>query len=192
MLDVTADTAAIGKLARDLSGFGPKLPSAQALVINRVITRTKARVIPTLVQQTGLSKKIIVKAVKTVRASPVNPRGYLYTKGGEISLRYFGAHEVSGGVQYTYKGHVETLEGHYFRRSGRSPNRFMVRRLNSQVFFSTSGRWGVKEDLRVEKSHVWIPYEMVDGATRQAFLDTVERDLPLEIASELMKLLPGG
>ena len=193
MLEVNADQAAIAKLARDLAGFGPKLPNAQALVVNRVLTRTKARVIPALVQQTGLTKRIIVKAVKMARASPTNgARGYLWTKGGEVSLRYFGAHEVAGGVQYTERGHVETLAGHYFRRSGKSPNRFMVRRLNGQVFYSTSGKWGVKEDLRVEKSGLWIPTEMVAGETRKAFLDTIEQDLPGEIAAELMKLLPGG
>lgn len=192
MLNVTVDTAAIAKLAQELSAFGPRLPNAQALVVNRVLTRTKARVIPALVQQTGLNKRIIVKAVQMNRASPMNPQGYLWTKGGEISLRYFGAHEIAGGVQFTYKGHVETLDGHYFRRSGKSPNRHAVQRLNGQVFFSTSGKWGVKEDLRVEKSHVWIPYEMVDGATAKAFLDTVAQDLPQEIAAELVKLLPGG
>lgn len=192
MLVVSADDAAIGRLAQDLASFGPRLPNAQALVVNRVLTRTKARVIPALVQQTGLTKRIIVKAVQMSRASPGNPRGYLWTKGGEISLRYFGAHEVNGGVQYTERGHTEVLGGHYFRRSGRSPNRFVVRKLNGQVFFSSSGKWGVGEDLRVEKSGLWIPREMVDGATRQAFLDTVAHDLPQEIAVELLKLLPGG
>ena len=191
MLSVTPDLSEIARLATDLAGFGARLPNAQALVINRVITRTKARVIPVLCRQTGLSKKIIVKAVKTLRASPGNPRGALYTRGGEISLRYFGAHEVPGGVQATVKGHVVRYQGHYFRRSGRSPNRYLVRRLNGQVFFSVSGRWGVKEDLRVEKSGVFIPVEMIDGATRQAFLDTIAQDLPGEIATELLKLLPG-
>lgn len=192
MLAVTVDTAAIAKLARDLSAFGPKLPNAQALVINRVLTRAKARVIPALVAQTGLNKRIIVKAVKMARASPQKPRGFLYTKGGEISLRYFGAHEVAGGVEYTERGHVEELHGHYFRRSGRSPNRYMVQRLNKQVYYSTSGKWGVKEDLRVQKSGLWIPYETVEGATRRAFLDVVEQELPNQITAELMKLLPGG
>ncbi|MEE7460689.1 hypothetical protein MFUR16E_04745 [Methylobacterium fujisawaense] len=191
-MEVTIDTAAIARLARDLAAFGPKLPNAQALVINRVLTRSKARVIPALVAQTGLNKRIITKAVKMNRASPKIPRGYLWTKGGEVSLRYFGAHEVAGGVQYTERGHVETLQGHYFRRSGRSPNRFMVKRLNKQVYFSTSGKWGVKEDLRVQKSGLWIPYETVEGATRRAFLDVVEQELPGQIAAELMKLLPGG
>lgn len=191
MISIDVNTSAIADLAREFASFGPKLPNAQALVINRVITRTKARVIPALTAQTGLSRKIVTRAVKTLRAAPTNPRGALLARGGNISLRYFGAREVPGGVTATVRGKTVTLEGHYFRRSGRAPNRYLVRKLNGQVFFSTSGKWGIGADLEVRKSGVFIGADLVDGASKQAFLDTVEQDLPIEIATELLKLLPG-
>ncbi|WP_375455657.1 hypothetical protein [uncultured Methylobacterium sp.] len=190
MLEITLDTAAgAAGLAKALEGFGHRLPNAQALVLNRVLTRTKARVIPALTAQTGLNRLVIVKAVRMLRASPGNPRAALYTRGGNISYRYFHAREVPGGVEAQVAGHTERLSGHYFRRSGKSPNRHVVKKLNGQVYYNASGKW--KGEITVEKSGVFIPYEMVEGATRDAFLDVVAQELPNEIARELTKILPG-
>lgn len=188
MLEVKLDTATpAGKLGDVLRGFGAKVPSAQALVLNRVVTRAKGLVIAAVVDQTSLGKPVIAKAVRPLRASPANPRAGLVTRGGNVSYRYFRAREVAGGVEAEVEGARKTLAGHYFRRSGK-PARYVVRRLNGQVFLNRSGKWRGK--ITVEKSGVYIPAALVEGASRQAFLDVVGRDLPNEIDRELSKLLP--
>ena len=190
MLNITAQTAAILDLMKALEPFGARLPNAQANVLNRVATKARNAVIPALTKQTGLSKRIITKAVKMSRASPQNPRVMLITRGGEISLRYFGAHEEGSGVVATVKGDRMFYAG-AFRRSGRGGNRRMVPKLNQQVYENADGgTW--RGHIRKIKSGVLIPVEMIRGETAKAFDRVVETDLLIEVERELMKLLPGG
>ena len=190
MLNITAQTAAVLDLMKALEPFGARLPNAQANVLNRVGTKTRNAVIPALTKQTGLSKRIITKAVKMARASPQNPRVMLITRGGEISLRYFGAHEEGGGVAATVKGDRMFYAG-AFRRSGPKGRRQMVPKLNGQVYVNEDGRrW--RGHIRKIKSGVLIPAEMIRGETAKAFDRIVETDLLVEVERELVKLLPGG
>ena len=190
MLNITAQTAAVLDIIRALEPFGVRLPNAQANVLNRVGTKTRNAVIPALTKQTGLSKRIITKAVKMARASPQNPRVMLITRGGEISLRYFGAHEEGSGVVATVKGDRMFYAG-AFRRSGPRGRRQMVPKLNGQVYVNEDGgRW--RGHIRKIKSGVLIPAEMIRGETAKAFDRIVETDLLVEVERELVKLLPGG
>lgn len=189
MLNITAQTAALLDLMKALEPFGPRLPNAQANVLNRVGTKTKSAVIPALTKQTGLSKRIITKAVKMFRASPQNPRVMLVTRGGEISLRYFGAHEEGPGVVATVKGDRMFYPG-AFRRSGPKGRRRMVPKLNAQVYEPDGKRW--RGSFTKRKSGVLIPAEMIRGETLEAFNRVVDTDLLVEVERELMKLLPGG
>lgn len=189
MLNITAQTAGMGAM-KGLEAFGPRLANAQANVLNRMLTKTRSALIPVLVRQTGLSRRIIDKAVRTGRASPQNPRVMLITRGGEISFRYFGAHEVAGGVEATVRGQKDFVEGG-FRRSGPRGRRQMVAKLNGQVYVNTDGkRWRGK--IAKEKTGIFIPYEMVSGQTAATFNRMVDTDLMIEVERELTKLLPGA
>ncbi|MGX9981981.1 hypothetical protein [Methylobacterium fujisawaense] len=189
MLNITAQSAGLGAM-KPLEAFGARLPNAQANVLNRVLTRTRNAVVPAMVRQTGLSKRIITKAIRTYRASPQNPSVVLLTRGGEVSFRFFGAHEVAGGVEATVKGHKDFVEGG-FRRSGPKGGRHMVAKLNRQVYVNVDGkRW--RGQIRKEKTGVFIPYEFVAGETAKTFWRIVDSDLPVEVEVELMKLLGQG
>lgn len=188
MLKIDINTAGILDLARALEATGKKLPSATALVLNRVGTRTRAVVVPTLTQQTGLSKRIIVKAVKMNRASPQRLRVELYTRGGDISLKYFNPREVPGGVEAVVKGDRVRIAGG-FRRSGRGEGRRLATKLNGHVFVNESGgRW--RGHIRKVRSGVLIPAELIRGETRKAFDRVVAEELPREVAKELAKIMP--
>ena len=190
MLNISAAHAALADMMKALEVIGKRMPAAQALVLNRVTTRTRAVVVPTLTKQTGLSKRIITKAVKTRRASPENPRASLYTRGGDISLKYFGAREQDGGVVANVKGDRVFVQGG-FRRSGPPGRRVLVTKLGGHVFTnSDGGTW--KGHFQKEKSQVFIPAEMIRGETLKAFYRVVETELPNEIAKELAKILPGA
>lgn len=184
-VSLTLDTKPIADLALALAAAGKKLPSAQSLVLNRVVTRARAKVVPALTEQTGLSRRIIVKAVRTLRASPQNLRAGLVSRGGEISYRYFRAREEGSGVAATVAGKRVTITGG-FRRSGRAPNRYMVRRLGGQVYVNSSRRWG--GEIEMQKSGVYIPEEMVRRESLKAFEDAVVNELPAEIAREIAKI----
>lgn len=188
MLTITCETRALLDLARALEAAGRKLPSAQALVINRVATRTRRVVIPTLTRQTGLNRRIITKAVRLFRASPGNPLAVLYTRGGDISLKYFGAREVPGGVEANLKGDRISVAGG-FRRSGPRGRRQLSPKLNGHVYVNEAGgRW--RGAIRKERSGVLIPAELIRGETAAAFHRIVETELPAEIARELAKIMP--
>lgn len=184
-LSITSDTRGVSALLKSLEVMGHKAPSATALVLNRIATRTKQRVIPALTHQTGLNKRIIVKAVRQLRASPKNLRAGLVSRGGNISYRYFSAREENGGVVAEVAGRRVTLPG-AFRRSGRAPNRYAVKKLGGQVYINPSRRW--RGEIEKQRSGVFIPEEMIAGATLRAFEQVVASELPVEIARELSKL----
>lgn len=189
MLNITAQTAGLASAMKPLEAFGARLPNAQANVLNRMLTKTRSALLSVLVRQTGLTPRIINKAVKTFRASPQNPRIMLLTRGGEISYRYFGAHEVAGGVEATVKGDKVFVAGG-FTRSGPRGRRTKVSKLNGQVYINTDGkRW--HGAIRVEKSGEYIPYEFVSGQTAATFNRMVETDLLPEVDREMAKLLTG-
>jgi len=190
MLNITAQTAGLREMMQPLAAFGERLPNAQANALNRTLTKTRSAVLPVLVRQTGLAKRIIDKAMRTARASPQNPRVAIITRGGEVSLRYFGAHEVAGGVEATVRGKKDFIAGG-FRRSGPRGRRTMVTKLNDQAFINVDGgRWRGK--IMKEKSGVFIPYDLVSGQTAATFNRMVETDLLQEVEREMAWLLPAG
>lgn len=187
-LNITAQTPGLKEGMQPLTAFGKRLPNAQANVLNRMLTKTRSAVVPALVKQTGLTRRIIDKAVRPYRASPQNLHAMIVTRGGQISFRFFGAHEVPGGVAATIRGKADFVEGG-FRRSGPRGRRVMVAKLNRQVYVNTDGkRW--RGHIRVEKTGMFIPYELVSGQTAATFNRLVVTDLPAEVERELAKLLP--
>lgn len=190
MLDIHLGTAGIMDMAKALAATGRRLPSAQAMVLNRVGTRVKRIVNDTLPAQTGLSRYTINRAVKMRRASPRNPSVTIWTRGGDISLKYFNPREENGGVSAYIYGHKEVYQG-AFRLSGKAPNRRMVKKLNGHVYENTDGGYW-RGHIRKIKSGVLIPAEMIRGKTRQAFEQVVTTELPREVENELARILPGG
>lgn len=186
---VTPDVRPLAALAQALAATGKRLPSAQALVLNRITTRARQKVIPALTEQIGLPKRGVAKAVRTLRASPKTLRAGLVSRGGELTFRYFLAREDGPGVTATVKGHRVFVPGG-FRRSGIAPNRYLVRRLDREVYVNPSRKWRGKIDM--QRTGVWIPEEMIAGASRAAFDAVVDRELPNEISKELAKALPGA
>lgn len=187
VLTIEVDAKPIADLAKDLSVFGAKLPNAQALVLNRVTTRARARVVPALTAQSGLNKRTIVRAVRTLRASPSNPRAGLLSRGGDVSYRYFEAREQGSGV-IAKVGRERVFIRGGFRRSGVA-NRRVISKLNGQVFLNPSRRW--RGRIQKQRSDMNIAEQMIVDASQTAFDAVVAQELPTEIARELAKILPG-
>jgi hypothetical protein len=155
--------------------------------VNHTGDKAKTVVIRTLAEQTGLKQKVIRKAVKVKRANYSSLEYVMTTRGGDISLKFFGARETRRGVSAAPFGQRRVFPG-TFMKGGRFPNRVTASRLNGHVYRRTGSGRG---PLEFVDSGVVIPAEMVRGATASAFTGLVERDLPPRVMHEIMRLVPG-
>lgn len=155
--------------------------------VNHTGDKAKTVVIRELAGQTGLKQKIIRKAVKVWRANYSSLEYVMTTRGGDISLKFFGARETRRGVTAAPFGKRDLYEG-AFMKGGRFPNRVTAKGLNGHVYTRTGSGRG---PLQFVDSGVIIPAEMVRGATASAFTSLVERDLPPRVMHEIMRIAPG-
>lgn len=162
------------------------LPSVQARAINHTGDKARTAVRRALVPQTGLKPKTINKAVQSTRATAKGSVAYVIkSRGGDIRLQFFGARETRAGVTAAPWG-KRRLYASTFMKAGQFPNRVSVKGFHGNVMYRTGkGRYPV----RVKKSGLFIPEEMVTGASAQAFFDTVNTALPARIAHELDRVL---
>jgi len=195
-LVVTYDSNALRTAIAGLDAAGAgKLRTRLAGVINEVGAAAHQGILGPLRTQTGLTGSTIPRAVHDLPAGEGGLAYQLVTRGGDISLRYFGAREVAGGVAARPRMQLKTFPG-AFIRSGRAPNRFAVPKLNSQVYArKTPGTaWSTKENpvkIKKVKSGVFIPEEMVRGASLAAFEKVVAGRLEPAVTG-LMTMILGG
>lgn len=177
------DASKIEQLAALFKKAERQAPAAIGRAIRRTGDTTATQVVRTLTKQTGLKRPVIVRAVKKM------PGGMKYTlksRGGNVALKYFSARETRKGVSAAPRGNRQVFAG-TFIRGGRFPNRVGLK-LGGQVFARTGkGRVPIVK----QKSGVWIPTEMVTGATKAAFLNTVARVLPVRLQHEIAAILGG-
>lgn len=160
----------------------------QVRALNRVGDMAKTIVVRTLTRQTGLQRKVIVKAIgKPKRASFGDKQYVMSTSGGPIAVKYFRPRETRAGVTAYPRGE-RTLFASAFMKGGRFPNRVPVAKFNGHVF----EREGASRlPISKVRTNVTIPGEMVTGATADAFEQTVAINLPRRIEHELSRLTKG-
>lgn len=164
-----------------------KAPSALARAVNRTGDQSKTQVVRALVSQTGLKRKVIVKAVKNpVRASPGALVFKLQSKGGDVAMKFFGARETRRGVSAApwNRRRVYTTT---FLKGGRFPKRVALS-MGGHVFKRTGAS---RKPIEKQKSGLFIPNEMVEGASASAFNGTVRSVLPARLKHELGAILSG-
>jgi len=152
--------------------------------VARVGDMARTQVYRALTKQTGLKRKVVVRALKVTRPSWTDPSYTIMARGGNISLKYFAPRETRKGVSAAPFGKRKVF-AHTFMKGGLFPNRSAVV-FGGQVMMRTgSGRFPVEK----QKSGVYIPSEMVSGATAKAFTSTVREKLPQRVEHELGRLL---
>ncbi|MCW2319198.1 hypothetical protein M2322_004767 [Rhodoblastus acidophilus] len=158
-------------------------------VINKIGHEIHAGLIDPLKHQVGLHGSTIPRAIHDQPAGEGGLAYTLMTRGGDISLHYFGAHEGGGGVSAHPRDQQMFYSG-AFMLSGPRGKRAASPKLNGQVYRNVAGgKWGGA--IQKVKSGVFIPEEMVRGAARAAFERTVASRLPAEIG-RLMTLIVGA
>lgn len=187
-LDV--DASKFVRLADVFAAAPRKAPKAIGRAVNRTGDMARTQVVRTLTTQTGLKRPVIVKAVKRDRAGGMAAGGLVYrlkSRGGNVSLKYFGARETRKGVSAA-PWNKRRVFASTFLKGGRFPKRVKLRIGKGHVF----ARAGASR-LPIEKkrSGLFIPTEMVTGATASAFMSTVRTVLPVRLRHELGAILGG-
>ncbi|MEH6521211.1 phage tail protein [Sulfitobacter sp.] len=177
---------------RDLERFGNMIgalgqdgPKAVNRALNRTGDMARTRVVRELAKQTGLPQKTIRKAVKIKRSSWQDLEYRLSASGGDVSLKYFKARETLKGVTAFVRGERELFEGAFIKGGSFARGRVVAKGLNGHVFQRIGGR----TELEKLKSGVFIPIEMVEGATAAAFEGLVADVLPRRLDHEIGRSL---
>lgn len=181
---VRIDVSAFGKAGARFRQAGKKGPIAMARALNHTGDKVRTQMIRALVPQTGLKRKTIVKALVKNRAGAGSLVYVIKSRGGDISLKHFAARETRKGVTAAPRGQRK-LFASAFVKGGRFPNRVGLG-LGGHVFARVGKS---RTPIKRLKSGVFIPAEMVKGATKEAFDRTVASELPKRINHELSRLI---
>lgn len=180
MLTITVTGSGLRRLAagtKALSETATRAAYSSAINHTGRVARTHAG--RALSDQTGLSKRVGAKAMRNHTRSTSATLTYTVNgKGGDISLKYFKARETRKGVSAA-PWNSRRVYPSTFMKAGWWPKRVAKANWNGQVFERTGvtkyvvreGRRYKSDNLgfRVVKSGLYIPTEMVQGATANAW-----------------------
>jgi hypothetical protein len=107
------------------------------------------------------------------------------THGGDIRLKFFSPRETAKGVSAKPWGRAQIFAG-TFMRGGRWPKRVETTKLKGDVWRRLNSRG---THITRAKSGLFIPEEMVKGATAAAFEKTAGPLLQQRVEAALDKLL---
>lgn len=198
-LSVSLDASALARLGHHFEAAGDKAPLGLARAINHTLGKSRTVMIRALVPQTGLKRRVIVRALREKRASPGDLVGAIQSRGGDIGLKHFGARETRVGVSAA-PWNKRAVFPHSFLKAGWWPTRVTKGNWNGHAFYRTGTKTrtnhptkGKDEMDRFEKakSGLFIPDEMVSGASAAAFYSMAASDLPARLEHELGRMLGG-
>lgn len=187
LLEVRVDPAQLERVANLIGALGKNAGPAITRAINHTGDVAKTQMIRTLTTQTGLRRQTIVKALRVTAAATAGGAYTIRSRGGDISLKYFGARETRAGVSAAPFGQRRIFAGSFIK-GGRFPNRVALSKGNGQVFQRAGS-----SRLPITKldSGVFIPKEMTEGATAAVFQATVAARLPDRLAHEMLRAIGG-
>jgi hypothetical protein len=183
--ELHVDVSEFIDLERTFRQFGTKAPGAIRRAVNHTGKKADTQVVRALTKQTGLKRKVIRKAVHRVPAMAGGMVYILRSSGGNVGLKYFGAGEIRKGVSAAPLGKRRLYPG-AFIKGGLFPNRVAIKRYGGAVLYRSDGG---RLPIKAMKSGVFIPQEMVTGATAAAFKKTVRVALPIRLAHEIGRIL---
>lgn len=185
-LEVGIAATAFDGLAQLMREAQAKAPLALARAVNTAGDKAKGRMAAVLAPQTGLQPRVVNKALRSRRASAAGPVYRILSRGGDIRLKYFAARETQRGVSAAPWGQRQVYAG-TFIKGGRFPARVDIGK-GGQVFVRTGSS---RLPIALVRSGLYLPDEMVKGASAAAFHAVAERELPTRLAAELGRVLGG-
>lgn len=158
---------------------------AMVRAVNRVTDSVHSRVIRAIAKQSSIPTAMVRSAVRkqraSVRSGPI--QGAVIAKGTPVSLKHFGARQLSYGVRAKVQGEWRKYPSAFM---GPRPG-VIAPRLAGHVFARLSS-----SRLPIERLFgPSVPEEMIVGESRRAFEETVATMLPERVSHEIGRLLPG-
>lgn len=180
-LEIRVDASKIAALASHFHQAKAHMPAALATAVSTVgpqATSAMKRVLP---GQTGLKAKTINKALKGRSSGAVY---VIRSHGGNIRLKFFNPRETAKGVTAA-PWSSRRLYPATFIRAGWWPNRKQP--IAGGQVLQRVGR--SKYPIKVVRSGLFIPEEMVKGASASAFYSTVDAQLAPIVEAVVLKAL---
>lgn len=179
------DLRALARLGNLYAAAGAQAPHAVRRGINRAGSKARTQMKRALTRQTGLKTGTIGRALKARRASFSALSYEIRSRGGDVSLKFFGARETRSGVSAAPWGKRSTFGGS-FLKGGLFPARKALR-MGGHAFARTGkGRLPIAK----QRSGLFIPDEMISGASAAAF-HAAGRTMADDIAGEMLAILAG-
>lgn len=184
MLSITIHGDGLRRFDNQIKSLGKDGPKVLQRAVARAGDTTRTQVRRALTVQTGLPAKTITKAIKVTRPRWTNLAYVMETTGGDISLKYFKPKETADGVSAAPWGKRDTFVG-AFLRGGPWPDRGRLV-FHGHAFHRTGAS---RTPIEMAKSGLYIPKEMVDGATAAAFNRVGLAKLQERVQHEIGRLL---
>lgn len=177
------DASQVEHLAELFKKAEAQAPGAIARAVVRTGTMAKTRMVRALVKQTGLKRAVLARALVGKQAGGSYQ---IHSRGGNVHLKYFGARETRKGVSAAPWNKRRVFAG-AFTKGGKFPHRVGLK-LGGQVYMRTGkGRAPIVS----QRSGLYIPKEMISGASEQEFLAAVATILPQRLQHEIAAILAG-
>lgn len=176
--------ARYGQRLQALADGQGRMVLARALVHTGRKARTQ--VVRALTAQTGLKRQVLARAVREQRGRGGDLAFILESRGGNVSLKYFKPRETRRGVSAA-PWNARKVFSLTFNRSGWTwATRRASPKLNGHVF---KRQGAARLPIAKVKSALYIPDEMVSGATVDAWEQVIGRDLAGRVGHELARVL---
>lgn len=182
-MQITHDFTPLLRISNALHAAGKQIPLVITRAVNHTGLKARTAMRKVLVPQTGLKYSTISRAVKS-RNSFNGSAFTILARGGDIRLKFFGARETRAGVTAAPWGQRKLYPG-TFTKGGRFPNRKALNMGGAVLKRTGRGRL----PLKGQRSGLFIPEELVSGASQAAFHSTVNRELPGRLAHELYRVI---
>lgn len=184
MIELKVDVSQIAHLGNMIAAAGKEAPHALRRAINHTGDKARTQMRKVLVNQTGLKRKTINKAVTSTRANYGGAAYVIKSKGGNIRLMFFRARETRKGVSAAPWNARRVYPG-TFMKGGKFPKRVPINLGGAVVKRAGKSRY----PLKTTKSGLFIPIEMVTGQSQAAFYGTAQRELPPRLTHELLRII---
>lgn len=189
VIEIGIDTSAFPNLANAMRAAGKNAPVALAWGLNAVGLKARTQMRRALVTQTGLKYGVITRAIRSESATAGRLQFKIVSKGGDVRVKFFNPRETPRGT-VAKPWNKTTTYPRSFMKGGLFPNRVPLRMGTSGVYNRVPG--AKRLPIQSTRSGLFIPEEMVDGASRAAFDKVTTVDLQLAAERALYAILSGA
>jgi hypothetical protein len=184
-LSVRFDPRQIAEVQRELAEIADGMPRAMAGAINKVVPKTRTRLIRSVTEILNLRANTVRDRTRIRKASPASLTGYIDITKKKVSLADFHATQNKRGVKVRiYKDRNAEQLDHYFINRGRQSGEEMV------LSRKSSGS-GLVPRYPIRKRYGQSVYGLLQQRQRviKDELEVTKEELAIQLNSQVDRLL---